>query len=58
MTIICPHCHGELEIADKQVGERVHHARCNNWVLIGRHRDGGCYGAKTQPPIIIPERRR
>ena len=58
MIITCPHCHGELEIADKQIGERIYHARCNNWVLVGRHGDGGHYGVKTQPPITIPERRR
>ena len=58
MLIICPYCYAEFDIADKQIGERVHHARCNKWILIGRHADGGLYGVKVQPPITIPERKR
>jgi len=40
MIITCPHCHAALDIADKQIGERVHHARCNNWSMVGQHADG------------------
>jgi hypothetical protein len=58
MLITCPHCHGKLDIDGKQFGERVYHARCNNWSLIGRHADGMRYGVKVQPPNMIPERKR
>jgi len=58
MIIICPHCWGELDIADRQIGERVHHARCNSWVLVGQHADGTRYGVKVQPPITVPRRKR
>jgi hypothetical protein len=58
LIIACPHCQGELDIADKQIGERVYHARCNYWVLVGQHADGTRYGVKVQPPITISERRR
>jgi predicted Zn finger-like uncharacterized protein len=57
MIITCPHCQGALDIADQQIGERVHHARCHNWILVGRRADGTHYGVKVQPPINIPERR-
>ena len=57
MIITCPHCHGELDIADKQFGERVHHARCNCWSLLGQHADGTPYGVKVQPPRTTPARR-
>ncbi len=58
MIILCPHCQGALDIADKQIGERVQHVRCTYWVLVGRHADGTRYGVKVQPPITIPERKR
>jgi predicted Zn finger-like uncharacterized protein len=58
MIITCPHCQGELDIADKQMGERVHHARCNHWSLVGQRADGTHYGVKVQPPTRIPERKR
>jgi hypothetical protein len=58
MIILCPHCQGALDIADKQIGERVQHARCTYWVLVGRHADGTRYGVKVQPPITISERKR
>ena len=58
MTITCPHCSGELDIGDKLIGERVHHARCNNWILIGRRADGTPYGVKVQPPPNLPRGKR
>ena len=58
LIIACPHCQAELDIGDKQIGERVHHARCNYWSLVGQHADGTRYGVKVQPPITIPERQR
>ena len=58
MIITCPHCHAALDIADKQIGERVHHARCNNWSMVGQHADGTLYGVKVQPPITMPARQR
>jgi predicted Zn finger-like uncharacterized protein len=58
MLITCPHCQAPLDIDDKQFGERVYHARCTNWVLVGRHTDGTHYGVKVQPPITIPARKR
>jgi predicted Zn finger-like uncharacterized protein len=57
MIITCPHCHGALDINDKQIGERVHHARCNGWSLVGQYADGTRYGVKVQPPRTTPERR-
>jgi predicted Zn finger-like uncharacterized protein len=58
MIITCPYCQGELAVDSQQIGERVHHARCDNWVLVGQRADGTRYGVKVQPPITIPERRR
>ena len=58
MIITCPHCQGELDIADMQIGERVHHARCTYWILVGRRADGTRYGVKVQPPRTTPERQR
>ena len=58
MLIMCPHCQGELDIADKQIGQRVHHARCNYWILVGRRVDGTRYGIKVQPPSTTPARQR
>ena len=58
LIIVCPHCHAALDIADKQIGERVHHARCNNWSMVGQHADGTLYGVKVQPPITMPARQR
>ena len=57
MIITCPHCHGELDITDKLIGERVHHARCGYWILVGQRTDGTRYGVKVQPPRMTPERR-
>jgi hypothetical protein len=58
MIIPCPHCQGALDIGDMQIGERIHHARCNNWILVGQRADGTRYGVKIQPPITIPNRQR
>ena len=58
MIIPCPYCRAALDIADKQIGERVHHARCNNWSMVGQHADGTYYGVKVQPPIKMPDRKR
>ncbi len=57
MMITCPHCNSELDIGDKQLGERAHHARCNNWLLVGRRADGTRYGVKVQPPPKLPFRK-
>jgi predicted Zn finger-like uncharacterized protein len=57
VIITCPHCQAELDVADQQIGERVHHARCTNWILVGRRADGTRYGVKVQPPTKIPERK-
>lgn len=54
MIIACPHCNGQLDIGDTQIGERVLHPRCNNWLLIGRRVDGMRYGVKIQPPPKLP----
>jgi predicted Zn finger-like uncharacterized protein len=58
MLISCPHCQAEFDINDKQFGERVYHARCNYWSLVGRRADGTRYGVKVQPPRTTPERQR
>jgi hypothetical protein len=58
LIIICPHCQGEVDIEDKQIGERVYHTRCNLWLLVGRRADGTRYGVKVQPPRMTPERQR
>lgn len=50
MQITCPHCHAPLDIGDAQIGQRVHHARCDNWLLVGRNANGDRYGVKVQPP--------
>lgn len=58
MIITCPHCRSDLDIADKQIGDRVHHARCNNWILVSRRDDGTRYGVKITPPVSYPKKRR
>jgi hypothetical protein len=58
MNIPCPYCHAALDIGDKQIGERVHHARCNNWIMVGQRADGTRYGVKVQPPIKMPDKKR
>lgn len=50
MTITCPHCAGALLITGRQVGDKVYHARCGNWVMLCRWATGGWYGVKVQPP--------
>lgn len=54
MIITCPHCNSQLDIGDMQIGERMLHPRCNNWLLIGRRVDGMRYGVKIQPPPKLP----
>jgi predicted Zn finger-like uncharacterized protein len=58
MIITCPHCRAALDIGEKQIGERVYHARCNNWSMVGQRADGTRYGVRVQPPIKLPDRKR
>ena len=58
MIIECPHCQAPIDIDEKQFGERVHHARCCCWILVGQRADGTRYGVKVQPPSTTPERKR
>lgn len=58
MTINCPYCSAPIDIGDKEIGQRVHHARCNNWVLIGRNVDGMRYGVKVQAPVSYPREKK
>jgi hypothetical protein len=58
VIIFCPHCQVELDIQHKRIDERVHHARCDLWLLGGGRADGTRYGVKVKPPRSIPERRR
>lgn len=56
MTITCPHCASSLPITGRQVGDKVHHARCGNWVLLAMRTDGTKYGVKCQAPPKLPRK--
>ena len=58
MTIPCPHCQAELDIAGKRPGDRVLHTRCGYWLLVARRGDGSRYGVKVSGPKVYKQIQR
>ncbi len=58
MCIPCPHCQSDVDIAGKQIGDRVLHTRCGGWLLVARWAGGVWYGVKVQPPKVVKQIQR